>query len=600
MRTVVQRLIRARWLLFFLAIAELGWIASAQTPLRQKQVLVLYSTRRDSQIAIIGERELPKVLDDGLPQDLDYYSEYIDQGRFPDPSYKAAVRDFLRTKYRGQRFDVVITLDEVGLEFLGETHNDLFPGTPIVAFAVAPDSPRFPNSTGFIAHLDFDGTITMAMALQPDLRQVFVVSGVDIGGRTLEVARRQFQPFESRLLFTYLTGLESQELERRLAMLPAHSIVYYLSVSRDVSGENFHPLEYLDRVAAASSAPVYCWVDSAIGHGVVGGSLKSQEAEVRAIGELALRVLRGTGADEIPWSSPDFNVRQVDWRQLKRWGISEARVPPGTLVKFRNPTVWDRYGIYIAGALIVLLAQTALIAGLVLQGSRRRRAEEQVRGSREELRVSYERIRDLGGRLLDSQEAERARIARDLHDDIGQQVALLAIDLELMGSKPSDKLTEDALNRVQTLSRSVHDLSHRLHPAKLRLIGLVAAITGVQHELSPSGIPTEFEHRNVPSALPPDVTLCLFRIVQEALQNANKYSGAGLVTISLHGRPEGLRLTVADDGVGFDVDSVWGTGLGLISMEERVEAIGGTLKVHSAPGAGTRLEVTVPLRADSA
>jgi signal transduction histidine kinase len=601
MRTLAQRVLtRRRLALLFVMFAALAGIESAWAQVRQKDVLVVYSTRRDSQIAIVGERELPRILSEGLTENLDYYSEYIDQARFPEPSYKGAFRNFLRTKYRDQRFDVVIAMDEVGLEFFREARDELFPETPIVSYAITAESPHVPNSTGLNARLDFSGTMALAMALQPDLRNVFVVSGAEPGIDTLDVARAQFEPLASRLTFTYLTGLETSELERRLTSLPAHSIVYYVTVSRDAAGENFHPLEYLDRVTTASNAPVYCWVDSAMDHGIVGGSLKSQAAEIDELGKLALRVLHGEGADSIPWSSPDLNVRQVDWRQLKRWGINEARVPAGTLIRFREPSAWDRYGVYIAGAVIVLFAQTALIAGLLVQRIRRRRAEEQVRGSQAELSRTYGRIHDLGGRLLNAQETERARIARELHDDIGQQVALLAIDLELMDSTPNGKLAGDTLDRVQSLARSVHDLSHRLHPAKLRLIGLVAALTGLQREPSQAGIPTDFSHDNVPRTLPPDVTLCLFRIVQEALQNANKYSRAQLVSVSLHGSADKLELTVVDDGVGFDVDAAWGKGLGLVSMSERVETVGGTLRVRSAPGVGTRLEVTVPLRADSA
>src|SRR6185503_11897977 len=100
-------------------------------------------------------------------------------------------------------------------------------------------------------------------------------------------------------------------------------------------------------------------------------------------------------------SSPDLNVKQVDWRQLRRWGISEARVPAGTLVRFRQPSAWDRYKIYILSAAALLLAQSVLIAALLVQGERRRRAETQLRASQDSLRGSYERIRDLGVRLLD-------------------------------------------------------------------------------------------------------------------------------------------------------------------------------------------------------
>ena len=176
-------------------------------------------------------------------------------------------------------------------------------------------------------------------------------------------------------------------------------------------------------------------------------------------------------------SSPDLNVSQVDWRQLRRWGISEARVPAGTLIRFREPSVWDRYRVYILGAARTPAGADSAHRRAARSAARRRQAEEQVRGSQAELRTSYERIRDLGARLLNAQEAERSRIARELHDDISQQMALLTIDLELLGerrsaTKPSG-LAGEALTRAQDIARSVHDLSHRLHPAKLRLIGLV-------------------------------------------------------------------------------------------------------------------------------
>ncbi len=245
-----------------------------------------------------------------------------------------------------------------------------------------------------------------------------------------------------------------------------------------------------------------------------------------------------------------------------------------------------------------MLAQSVLIAGLLLQRTRRRQAEEQVRGGQAALRTSYERIRDLGGRLLDAQETERSRIARELHDDISQQVALLSIDLEMLRNSAraeAERLAGEAFTRAQGIARSVHDLSHRLHPAKLRLIGLVAALKGLQHELSTPDTSITFTYDQVPPALPPDITLCLFRVVQEALHNALKYSKAREISVHLAGESQRLVLTVADDGVGFDVDAAWGSGLGLISMRERLETIDGSFTIRSTPGSGTCLDVVVPL-----
>ncbi|HET9386050.1 MAG TPA: ATP-binding protein [Gemmatimonadales bacterium] len=600
MRTLSPRrsFLRPTWPLI-VVLAELALAGSAWAAQRQKQVLVVYSTRRDAQIAIVGDRRIPQILEEGLREGLDYHSEYIDQGRFPDPQYRDALRDFLRLKYRGEPFGVVIAMGDLSLEFVEAARHDLFPDAPVVFFAGSPVTPRPANSTGVVARTDLGGTVALASALQPDLQRVFVVNGSDTSDRLSEqLAREQFRQFEPRLTFAYLTGLPTEELERRVAALPARSIVYYLVVNRDGAGQNFHPLEYIDRLSKVTSAPIYSWVDSAMDHGIVGGSLKDQEAQTVVVAQLALQVLRGARADDIPVSSPDLHVPQVDWRQLRRWGISQARVPAGTLVRFQELSVWDRYKVYILVALAALVAQTGLITGLLVQRARRQRAEQEVRGGQAALQTSYERIRDLGGRLLKAQETERSRIARELHDDISQQMALLQIDLELLGGAAqghAGELAGEALNRAQGVARSVHDLSHRLHPAKLRLIGLVSALHGLQRELSRTDIAISFTHDNVPTSLPADLTLCLFRVAQEALQNALKYSGAKRVLVHLRGVPGGLALTVADDGVGFDVGASWNKGLGLVSMGERLEAIGGTFDIHSTPGAGTRLEASVPL-----
>lgn len=588
-----------RWLLLAVAVVTAIPAEGFGAVQDQKQVLVLYSLRRDAQLAIVGERELPRILKNGLSANMDYYSEFIDQARFASAEYADALRQFLQLKYREQKFDLVVAVGDVPIEFVERNRATLFPAAAVVFFSTRPSIRRPANSTGVTAPLNLADTLDFALELQPDTRHVFVVAGAAPNDKAYAIAARaQFKPFESRLAVTYLWDLPLDDLEARLASLPAHSIVYFLVVEGAPSGEKFLPLEYLDRVTAIASAPVYCWVDSAMNHGIVGGSLKDQAAQMQALGALAVRVLQGEPADTIPIATPNLNVRQVDWRQIRRWGISESRIPSGTLIRFREPSTWDRYKIYIVGALAVLLAQAALIAGLLVQRAKRRQAEDLVRASQAELRTSYERIRDLGARLLNAQETERSRIARELHDDISQQMALLEIDLQLLSAaveSAGEELAGEALHRVRGIAKSVHDLSHRLHPARLRLIGLVSALRGLQRELAQSDTRINFRYEDVPASLPPELTLCLFRIVQEVLQNALKYSGAREVSVDLRGGSESLALTVADDGTGFDVDAAWGKGLGLISINERVEAIGGTFEIRSAPGAGTRVEVTVPL-----
>jgi signal transduction histidine kinase len=373
-----HHLSRALLLTVPLLLMPLSASLSAAAADPQKRVLVLYSSRRDAQIAIVGERELPRMLEEASPGGLDYYSEFIDRPRVPDQAHQEPFRDFLRLKYAQHQFDLVIAVDDLALEFVRAFRDDLFPQTPIVYFATAPIASALRNATGLIGQVDYRGTLDLALQLQPDMRRVFVVAGTAPDGREPEQvkqAKAQLQPFAARVAIDYLVGLPAHELENRLATLPGQSIVYYLSVGRDGAGQNFHPLEYLDRLVSIANAPIYCWVSSAMGHGIVGGSLKDQENETRALGDLGVRVLRGERADGIPVGSPNLNVREVDWRQLRRWAILESRVPRATLVRFVEPSLWDRYRIYILGALTLLLVETALIGALLYQRRARRRAE---------------------------------------------------------------------------------------------------------------------------------------------------------------------------------------------------------------------------------
>ena len=221
-----------------------------------------------------------------------------------------------------------------------------------------------------------------------------------------------------------------------------------------------------------------------------------------------------------------------------------------------------------------------------------------------ESKHAEEALKDLGGRLIAAQEMERSRIARDLHDDFNQRLALLSIELEQLGKRsnkadlrqPCGKLQK----QVQEMSADIQGLSHRLHPAKLDHLGLSAAIRSLCEELSVNAdLKIEFHQHRLPSTIPKDVALCLFRIAQEALRNCIKHSGAQKAQVVLSRTREAIRLCVSDDGRGFDPKSrTNGRGLGFISMRERLHVVGGELNVHSEPKCGTRIEVSVPLIQD--
>lgn len=220
-----------------------------------------------------------------------------------------------------------------------------------------------------------------------------------------------------------------------------------------------------------------------------------------------------------------------------------------------------------------------------------------------ERREAEKTLRDLSGRLIRAQEEERSRIARELHDDLSQRLALLAIELEqFAGSLPKAQAGVRARllglwSQANEASAEIHKLSHELHPSKLDHLGLTSAVKGYCDELSRRhGIPIELAHGDVPTDIPKHVALCVYRIVQEALRNVVKHSGAGRARVELGASSRELVLTVSDSGIGFEVGSAAAKlGLGLVSMRERLRLVEGELAIGSQPGRGTRIDVRIPL-----
>lgn len=218
-------------------------------------------------------------------------------------------------------------------------------------------------------------------------------------------------------------------------------------------------------------------------------------------------------------------------------------------------------------------------------------------------RLSEEALLDMSGRLIAAHEEERTRIARELHDDLSQRMALLQISLEEF-EQETPKLSSVARQRLHNIaeiaaevSTDIHNLSHDLHPSKLDSLGLVAAIGGFCREFSKQhDLHIQFSQHQADRRFPKDVTLCIFRIVQEALRNIVKHSGAHEARVDLSGRDGRIELCVSDSGAGFDPEAnKRKAGIGLISMKERVRIVGGHISIESNPSHGTRICVQVPL-----
>ncbi len=244
------------------------------------------------------------------------------------------------------------------------------------------------------------------------------------------------------------------------------------------------------------------------------------------------------------------------------------------------------------------------IAAQISDITERKRAEQALRRSEAELRNSQQELQALAGRLLDNEEEEHRRLARDLHDDFNQRLAavefdLSELDIARLPNVPAHlkKKLHSARSSISDLSDDMRRLAYQLHPAAIEILGLPAALQQQCQEASQMGQRSvRFTGRNLPAAFPPDTALCLYRITQECLRNIAKHSRARKVSVTLSGVRHGLRLSIKDNGVGFDEKVVEKKrGLGLISMRERARLVGGSLAVKSAPGQGTQVVAEAPL-----
>ena len=221
-----------------------------------------------------------------------------------------------------------------------------------------------------------------------------------------------------------------------------------------------------------------------------------------------------------------------------------------------------------------------------------------------EQKRAQEVLSTVSQRLIQAQEQERARIARELHDDIGQRIALLVSQMSSISGVPDSTdvrgRTVELRRQAIEIAADVQALSHRLHSAKLELLGVTAAMRLFCEDVSEQHKATvRFATHGLPDPIPPDVSLCLFRILQEALHNAVKYSGVFEYDVQLWGADGHIHLVVSDWGNGFDVDAGRRSrGLGLLSMEERVKLVSGTLSIESQPGRGTAIHAQVPVAGD--
>ena len=569
-----------------------------------RHVVVLQSVERGNLVMDQFMSMLRVRLDDRLAEPVTFTEFVVGPTRFGQPP-EIAVVDFLRSAYAGRpKPDLVITSGGPAAAFARRHRAQLFPDSPIIYAAV---DQRFlrggsftDRETAVAVANDPAAIISEILRLFPDTRNLFVVFGSGVLG---EFWRKEFEresvAFRDRLTLIWPDGLTYAAMLERAASLPPRSAIFFNSYEVDAEGATYPTERVLADLRARAQAPLFGSQSAELGFGVIGGNLMSIDEVARRTTDVASRILEGETPARINTPIQQPGPYTFDVRELQRWGITEDRLPPGSVIRFREPGVWERYKWAIVGSASALAAQTLLITALLVSRIRRRRVEESLQAARATLA-------NLNRRLMEVQEQERSRVARELHDDVCQQLTMLALNLERLNDMIPEteadarQRVRDLYKEVRGLGQHVNGISHRLHSPKLEFLGLSTATAMFCKDIAAQhGVSVEFLHEHVPATLPDGVGINLFRVTQEALANAVKHSGASRYRVSLRGTDEQLELEVSDDGRGFDTTAALAkSGLGLVTMRERLKLVHGDVTIESKQGSGTRVHASIPLRPD--
>jgi signal transduction histidine kinase len=596
----------------------LGWAgaATAADPDRPRHVLLLYAESRLLPAIVEGDTTFRSTVASSPGAPVVFYTEFLDLPPTPSAAYRQRLRDLLRVKYQDVHLDLIMAFASRALRIALDHRDELGPSVPIVfAAADSPGDVELPRDvTGVQMMISMMDTLEAALRLQPETRRVVVVAGTGgLDQRWLAAARTAFADAPAHLEFTYVTDLSLEAMATKLAALPDGTIVLLVAFLRDTDGRNLSTPEALQRLAKSSRVPIYGLGSPLMGKGIVGGRLVDFESHGTRAGELAVRLLRGEKLGPADIVTQNTNTYMFDWRQLRRWGLKESRLPPGSVIHFRELSVWERYRWPIIGALAVVLIESGLIAGLMVQRARRKRAEAETSRQRSQL-AHVQRVTAVG------------ELAATLAHEINQPLGAIVSNAEA-ASRLVDPAEATGAELLETLSDIVDD-GHRASEVIRRLRtmlrtgatehkpcdvnGLIVEVLRfLAADLGRAGVSTELRLQEDLPLVRGDgiqvqqVILNLVLNAEDAM--ADDAGGPRRLTVETAARVMGtVEVWIRDTGVGVkedDVDHIFepfvttkvsGLGMGLAISRSIVAAHGGTIRAERNPDRGLSIHVELP------
>ena len=352
------------------------------------------------------------------PAQVAFYEVSLDGWRPGIKENEDALVQVMRSRFSDLRMDLVVARGLRAGQFYIRHRDELFPNVPLMVTgdeASLPSAELRPGDSFVANRVPSVQVVTSLLRLLPDTSTIAVVFGKSPPEQYwVSRLKDEFAPLAGRVRFVWLDHLSLPEMRQRVATLEPGTVVLFGVLYVDAAGIPYLENYALSELRAASNVPIFSFYESELGLGTVGGSLLANVESAAIAANIASRMLRGEWTNDDHVTRLSVTAPRFDWRELKRWNIDEARLPPGSEVLFRPPTMWEEHKRVVLAGLGLLVVQTGLILALVAQRARRRRAEGESSA--------------LSGRLLTVHEDERRRLARELHDDVTQRLARLAID----------------------------------------------------------------------------------------------------------------------------------------------------------------------------
>jgi signal transduction histidine kinase len=557
------------------------------------------------------------------PKPIDLYEVSLDTARVQTPEDDAPFIAYIQAMLAGRKLDLIVPVGAPSVFFVQRNRQLLFPTTPMLIVGAdvrrIPAATRRSDDTGVMLDLDLPAYVANILRLQPEIKEIAVVVGHSPVERFWAgELRRDFQQFTDRVDITWFDDLTFDQMLERAAVMSPQSAIFWFLLSEDKAGIPYSEDRAFERMREVASVPVFGMGDYQLGRGTVGGPLMQTNVLGKQAADVGLRILQGETPSRINPPLVSFGAPIYDWRELQRWKISEALLPSGSIVQFREPTVWQQYRWHIIGALAVVLLQAALIIGLLIERERSRRAAEQAGKAKVETGQYRESLAHLV-RVHTVGEMSTA-IAHEASQPLAA-IKNYAFAARLQLARDATKVDE-LLHKIEEQASRGGDVLHSLramvkkHESETARIevGQLVADTLKLVDMESRNVSVQVESAIAPG-LPPvladgiqiqQVVLNLTRNAIEAMEEAG-INGSS-IKVGVTGTAENeIAVSVADCGPGISPEdaehifepfySTKGTGLGVgLSISRAIiEAHGGRLSVAPNAGGGCVFQFMLPV-----